>query len=195
MEAGGSVLWLIALLVLLMWGLIFERIYYLSHGHDVFLNSLVSKWDSRADKTSWHALQIREKFLAEAKSSINKNTTLIKTCIALAPLFGLLGTVTGMIKTFKQITLFGTGDAKSLSEGISEALITTELGLVAAIPSLILYAILSRKSKGILSEMERLSSHFINEFPKKKKEDVSLTDHSDSDEPDEPTIDLNPQPA
>ena len=63
MEAGGSVLWLIALLVLLMWGLIFERIYYLSHGHDVFLNSLVSKWDSRADKTSCHALQNREKFL------------------------------------------------------------------------------------------------------------------------------------
>ena len=42
MEAGGSVLWLIALLVLLMWGLIFERIYYLSHGHDVFINSLVT---------------------------------------------------------------------------------------------------------------------------------------------------------
>ena len=55
MEAGGSVLWLIALLVLLMWGLIFERIYYLSHGHDVFINSLVSKWESRVDKTSWHA--------------------------------------------------------------------------------------------------------------------------------------------
>ena len=72
MEAGGSVLWLIAFLVLLMWGLIFERIYYLSHGYDLFLNSLVSKWDSRADKTSWHALQIREKFLAEAKSSINR---------------------------------------------------------------------------------------------------------------------------
>ena len=94
MEAGGSVLWLIAFLVLLMWGLIFERIHYLSHGHDVFLKSLVSRWDSRTDKTSWNALQIREKFLAEAKSSINRNTTLIKTCIALAPLFGLLGTVT-----------------------------------------------------------------------------------------------------
>ena len=73
-----------------------------------------------------------------------------------------------MIKTFKQITLFGTGDAKSLSEGISEALITTELGLVAAIPSLILYAVLSRKSKAILAEMERLSSLFLNAFPKKK---------------------------
>ena len=110
MEAGGSVLWLIALLVLLMWGLIFERIYYLSHGHDVFLDSLVSKWDSRADKTSWHALQIREKFLAEAKSSINRNTTLIKTCIALAPLFGLLGTVTGMIEVFQVMAFSGGGD-------------------------------------------------------------------------------------
>ena len=72
MEAGGSVLWLIALLVLLMWGLIFESIYYLSHGHDVFLDSLVSKWESRADKTSWHALQIREKMLSQAKVEINK---------------------------------------------------------------------------------------------------------------------------
>ena len=133
--------------------------------------------------------------LLDAQIKLNSYLPIIQVIAATAPLMGLLGTVTGMIKTFKQITLFGTGDAKSLSEGISEALITTELGLVAAIPSLILYAILSRKSKGILSEMERLSSHFINEFPKKKKEDVSLTDHSDSDEPDEPTIDLNPQPA
>ena len=81
-----------------------------------------------------------------------------------------------MIKTFKQITLFGTGDAKSLSEGISEALITTELGLVAAIPSLILYAVLSRKSKAILSEMERLSSHFLNEFPQKVQVGLRTTE-------------------
>ena len=94
---------------------------------------------------------------------------IIQVTAATAPLMGLLGTVTGMIKTFKQITLFGTGDAKSLSEGISEALITTELGLIAAIPSLVLYAILSRKSKAILSEMERLSSLFLNALTKKKE--------------------------
>ena len=133
MEAGGSVLWLIALLVLLMWGLIFERIYYLSHGHDVFLDSLVSKWDSRADKTSWHALQIREKFLAEAKSSINRNTTLIKTCIALAPLFGLLGTVTGMIEVFQVMAFSGGGDARAMAGGVSRSTIPAMAGLAVAL--------------------------------------------------------------
>ena len=163
MEAGGSVLWLIALLVLLMWGLIFERIYYLSHGHDMFLNSLVSKWDSRTDKTSWHALQIREKFLAEAKSSINRNTTLIKTCIALAPLFGLLGTVTGMIVTFQQITLYGTGDPKLMAGGISQALVTTVLGLLVAIPTTLLHSFTASSSKGIISILEEQSTGILAE--------------------------------
>ena len=133
MEAGGSVLWLIALLVLLMWGLIFERIYYLSHGHNVFLDSLVSKWDSREDKTSWHALQIRDKFLAEAKASINRNTTLIKTCIALAPLFGLLGTVTGMIEVFQVMAFTGGGDARSMAGGVSKATLPTMAGMTTAL--------------------------------------------------------------
>ena len=117
----------------------------------------------------------------------------IQVTAATAPLMGLLGTVTGMIKTFKQITLFGTGDAKSLSEGISEALITTELGLVAAIPSLILYAILSRKTKAILSEMERLSSLFLNALPKKKDlfEQEKPTDQKENDS----SLDSLPEPA
>ena len=107
---------------------------------------------------------------------------IIQVTAATAPLMGLLGTVTGMIKTFKQITLFGTGDAKSLSEGISEALITTELGLIAAIPSLILYAVLSRKTKAILAEMERLSSLFLNAFPKKKDLFMSVESQKEQNE-------------
>jgi biopolymer transport protein ExbB len=106
--------------------------------------------------------------LLASQPKLESYLSVIQVTAATAPLMGLLGTVTGMIKTFKQITLFGTGDAKSLSEGISEALITTELGLVAAIPSLILYAILSKKSKAILAEMERLSSLFLNSFPRRK---------------------------
>lgn len=86
----------------------------------------------------------------------------ISVTAAVAPLLGLLGTVTGMINTFNRIKIFGTGDAKSLSGGISEALITTEFGLIVAIPALILYAILSRKAKGDLSRMERVSMSFIN---------------------------------
>ena len=163
MEAGGSVLWLIALLVLLMWGLIFERIYYLSHGHDVFINSLISKWESRVDKTSWHALQIRDKFLAEAKTSINRNTTLIKTCIALAPLFGLLGTVTGMIVTFQQITLYGTGDPKLMAGGISQALVTTVLGLLVAIPTTLLHSFANSSAREIVGVLEEQSTGILAE--------------------------------
>ena len=81
---------------------------------------------------------------------------------AAAPLLGLLGTVTGMIKTFTLITIFGTGDAKSLSSGISEALVTTELGLIVAIPSLILHGLLSRMAKQKVGDLEQISVSFIN---------------------------------
>ncbi len=87
---------------------------------------------------------------------------LIHVTAATAPLLGLLGTVTGMIKTFRLITVFGTGDAKSLSTGISEALITTEFGLIVAIPALILGALLSRKAKGVVASMEQTAVSFVN---------------------------------
>jgi len=91
----------------------------------------------------------------------------ISVTAATAPLLGLLGTVTGMIKTFKLITIFGTGDAASLASGISEALITTEYGLIVAIPSLLFHAFLSRMAKGVLGSMERTAVGFINGLPNK----------------------------
>jgi biopolymer transport protein ExbB len=81
---------------------------------------------------------------------------------AAAPLLGLLGTVIGMIKTFQLITIFGTGDAKSLSSGISEALVTTALGLTVAIPTLILHGALTRMAKHKLGALEQLSVAFVN---------------------------------
>ena len=81
---------------------------------------------------------------------------------AAAPLLGLLGTVVGMIRTFQLITIFGTGDAKSLSSGISEALITTAEGLIVAIPVLILHGALSRMAKRKLGLLEELSVAFVN---------------------------------
>ncbi len=81
---------------------------------------------------------------------------------AAAPLLGLLGTVIGMINTFQLITIFGTGDAKSLSSGISEALMTTALGLVVAIPTLILHGALARMAKRKLGLLEELSVAFVN---------------------------------
>lgn len=86
----------------------------------------------------------------------------VAICASSAPLLGLLGTVTGIINTFKLITVFGSGDVKTLSGGISEALITTEFGLIVAIPSLLLHAFLSRKAKGIIDKMEKIAVTFLN---------------------------------
>ena len=88
----------------------------------------------------------------------------IAICAASAPLLGLLGTVTGIINTFKMITVFGSGDVKSLSGGISEALITTKFGLIVAIPSLLLHAFLSRKAKGVIGTMETTAVAFMNKI-------------------------------
>ena len=88
--------------------------------------------------------------------------TFIAVTAAVAPLFGLLGTVTGMIRTFKMITVVGTGDAGSLSGGISEALITTKWGLIIAIPTLLFHAMLSRTARGVIGSMEQAAVGFIN---------------------------------
>jgi len=79
------------------------------------------------------------------------------TGAAVSPLLGLLGTVSGMIETFKMMTLFGSGDPEVVSGGIAQALVTTELGLVVAIPALILNAVLSRKAKSYYAELENFA--------------------------------------
>lgn len=101
--------------------------------------------------------------------NLERMLPLIAVTAATAPLLGLLGTVTGMIKTFKLITVFGTGDASNLASGISEALITTEFGLIIAIPSLILHALLSRMAKGVIASMEQTAVGFINGVNENKK--------------------------
>ena len=81
------------------------------------------------------------------------------------PLLGLLGTVTGMIATFKLISSFGSGDPKMLAAGISEALMATATGMGVAIPALLLHAFLSRKAKSILGSMEQTAVGFVNGVP------------------------------
>ncbi|HFU75561.1 MAG TPA: hypothetical protein ENK66_04870 [Arcobacter sp.] len=95
--------------------------------------------------------------------SIQSGLPMIKLVAAVAPLLGLLGTVTGMIETFQSITLFGTGDPKLMASGISQALMTTVLGLVVAIPVLFIYNILNSKAKEIIEILTQQSSSIIAE--------------------------------
>jgi biopolymer transport protein ExbB len=86
---------------------------------------------------------------------------LVRVVSVVAPLMGLLGTVTGMIQTFQAITLFGAGDPKMMAGGISEALVTTMLGLMTAAPLVLLYAFLATSRKRILSVLMGQSAGLI----------------------------------
>lgn len=93
--------------------------------------------------------------------SLESGLSLIKVLYVIAPLLGLLGTVVGMIATFQQITLFGTGDPKTMAGGISQALVTTVLGLVVAIPLTLLHSLLSARSRALIQILEEQSAGMV----------------------------------
>lgn len=134
-----------------------------------------------------------EKILG-VRPKLEKFLPFIAITAAAAPLLGLLGTVTGMIKTFNLITIFGTGDAKSLSSGISEALVTTELGLVVAIPSLILHGMLSRMAKEKISSLEQIAVSFVNgtSSVRNKNQEDTVQKPSSPSKIEDPFEDLDP---
>jgi biopolymer transport protein ExbB len=133
MEMGGNVLWMIAILLFVMWTLIFERIWYFRTGWRRDAASAIATWEARSERKSWAAQQIRVKLLSQAKMQINQYLPVIKTLVALCPLLGLLGTVTGMIEVFNIMAVTGGGDAKSMAGGVSRATIPTMAGMVAAL--------------------------------------------------------------
>ena len=113
--------------------------------------------------------------LLETRTRLQRGLPFIAVAAASAPLLGLLGTVTGIINTFKLLTVFGSGDVKMLSGGISEALITTEFGLIVAIPTLLSHAFLSRRAKAIVDRMEQLAIAFMSELEKARMQEARTT--------------------
>ena len=109
---------------------------------------------------------------------IQSGLPMIKLVAAVAPLLGLLGTVTGMIETFQSITLFGTGDPKLMAGGISQALMTTVLGLVVAIPVLFIFSILASQSKKIIEIITQQSSALVAKHMEMLNGDITDYDQS-----------------
>jgi biopolymer transport protein ExbB len=105
-------------------------------------------------------LKLDEAILREVPA-LERGQSWIKVLAAVAPLLGLLGTVVGMIRTFQAITLFGTGDPKLMAGGISQALVTTVLGLVVAIPLVLLHSLVSSRSKTLVEILEEQSAGII----------------------------------
>jgi len=115
-------------------------------------------------------LKLSESILREVPK-LSKRLTLIKIISVVAPLIGLLGTVTGMINTFQAITLFGTGDPKLMAGGISQALVTTVLGLVVAIPMVFIFAYLNGRSRNIVNILQQESTGLIAERAERAEND------------------------
>ena len=110
-------------------------------------------------------LKLAEAIMAE-RPSIEKGINVVKIISVVAPLAGLLGTVTGMIITFQQITLFGTGDPKIMAGGISQALVTTVLGLVVAIPTTLAHSFLQSSARSVVDVLEEQATGIVAEKAK-----------------------------
>ena len=132
-ESGGPILYVIAVQAFIMWTLIFERLFFYKGALTKLVNKSLERWESRPERTSWNAHQIREAMISRVSQRINQNLDLLGTMVALCPLLGLLGTVTGMIDVFNVLAVTGGGDAKSMASGVSKATIPTMAGMVAAL--------------------------------------------------------------
>ncbi|MBB3048375.1 biopolymer transport protein ExbB [Litorivivens lipolytica] len=133
MDAGGDVLWLIAAVTFLMWTLLFERFWFFRFGLGGEVDQVMQVWEGRSERKSWNAHAIRELLISQVNLKIRESLPLIQTLVALCPLLGLLGTVTGMIEVFNIMAVTGGGDAKSMAGGVSKATIPTMAGMVAAL--------------------------------------------------------------
>jgi len=132
-QRGGDVLYLIFLLGVVITFLMFEKIWYLRFEHNSVVASIVDAWETRKEKTSFNSLAVREMMISEATLKINKNVDLMKVCVVVAPLFGLFGTITGMIEVFYLLAVTGGGDAKAMAGGVSKAIIPPMAGLAVAL--------------------------------------------------------------
>lgn len=147
MDMGGNVLWLIAILLFVMWALIFERAWYFFSGWKKDAAVAINQWEDRPERKSWTAQQIRRKLIAESHDRINTYLPVIKTLVALCPLLGLLGTVTGMIEVFEVMAISGSGNPRSMASGVSKATVPTMAGMVAALSGVAMSAFLENKAR------------------------------------------------
>ena len=110
-------------------------------------------WDQRTDHQSWYARAVREKLVSEVSMSANTNIGLIKVLIAVSPLLGLLGTVTGMIEVFDVMAVTGSSNARLMAGGITKATIPTMAGLVASLSGIVAMNFIERAAKRTVSDV------------------------------------------
>lgn len=138
LDTGGGVLLAIGAVLVMMWTLMLERFYYFYFVFPGIADKTQREWAARPDHRSWEAHQIRRMKISELRMELENGLPYIKVLVALCPLFGLLGTVTGMIEVFDVLSIAGSGNARAMAGGVSKATIPTMAGMVAALSGLLL---------------------------------------------------------
>ena len=144
---GGDVLYVVAAALFLMWILMIERFWFLNSEFPKIRKQIIADWDARKDTTSWYAHRIRDAWISDASDQLSSRLLLIKTLVAMCPLIGLLGTVTGMIAVFEIMAVQGTSNPRLMASGISMATIPTMAGMVAALSGVFFSSRLESKIK------------------------------------------------
>ena len=145
-EAGGPVLWGILMVTIIMWTLIIERFWFFQYLLPQKRLEIIDEWGSINNKGDWFSMRMRDQMISEVSTETKRFLLTIETMMQILPLLGLLGTVVGMIKVFDVMTFFGTGNARLMASGVSQATIPTMAGLVAAISGLYIANLLKRKA-------------------------------------------------
>jgi len=153
MGRGGDVLYMLAAVTFIMWVLIIERMWYFTLDYRTKRNEIIAAWEGRSERKSWYAHKIRTAMISEANGGLSEYVGLIKTLVALCPLIGLLGTVTGMVEVFDVMATQGSSNARAMAGGVSKATIPTMSGMVAALSGVFLATYIERRAK---REGERL---------------------------------------
>ena len=144
LEKGGDIVYVILGVIFVLWVLILERVAYLQFGFWKLFDGLNWDWKIRHDRHSWAARQIRTDYVCQLRIGLNQNLATIKAIIALCPLLGLLGTVTGMIEVFDVMVHFGDGSPRAMASGISKAILSTVAGMVGALTGIFAHSVLTR---------------------------------------------------
>lgn len=158
-ELGGNVLWAIMAVLLVMWTLIIERYWFLFRVLPRERRDLVERWNDRGDHRSWHAHRIKEELISGFRQKLEQNVRTIQTLVAICPLLGLLGTVTGMVAVFDVMAFFGTANARAMAAGVSKATIPTMAGMVAALSGVYFASHLDRKADTEAERLEDMLQH------------------------------------
>lgn len=160
LEQGGPLLVVIMLATFFLWLLILERHYYFSVVHKGVVNNAVARWKARRDKGSWYARQIRRELLSTVRVRVERNLAALRLLVIVAPLLGLMGTITGMIGVFDVMATTGAGNARGMAAGVSRATIPTMAGMVVSLTGLLFNAGLQRRA---VSSLDALSSELAVE--------------------------------